>query len=93
MDAPEEFGMANELLAEPLDALLRGGPATCSTDAVPDDVALQYDCRFTPPSAFPRPSRRAAPAVFVILGVRRSLRVIDPGDIDGCQIRSEIANS
>jgi hypothetical protein len=62
--------------------------------------ADQYDSGLTPPRSFPlaerrsvpRGVRRAAPAVFLVHGLSRSLRVINPGDIDGCQIRSEIAN-
>src|SRR5258705_13464486 len=38
-DAPEELGVANKLLAEPLDVLLRGRPAAHRPYAVPDDIS------------------------------------------------------
>jgi len=101
MDTPEELGMANKLPAEPLDVLLRGRPTARRPTPCRMTSATQYDSGLTPPRSVPlaarrsarRAVRRAAPAVFLILGVRRSLRVIDAGDIEGCQIRSEIAKS
>src|SRR5437762_895883 len=97
MDTPEELGMANKLPAEPLDVLLRGRPTARRPTPCRMTSATQYDSGLTPPRSVPlaarRSARRAVRRVFLILGVRRSLRVIDAGDIEGCQIRSEIAKS
>jgi len=38
MDAPEEVGVANKLLAEPLDVLFRGRPAAYTSCARLNDV-------------------------------------------------------
>ena len=60
------------------------------------EITLRIDAAEEEPvrraEARPARLRWAAPAEFVSRGVRRDLRVIDHGDIDGCHIRSEIAN-
>jgi len=57
MDTPEELGMANNLLAEPLDVLLCGRPTARRPYAVPDDVSNPVRLRID--AAEERPARRA----------------------------------